>query len=114
MLDDVKTLPATAPASEARELLASENVRDVLVVDRAGRLLRLVDAPPAGDGAVGEAAGPAPMGVPLDADADETLARMQVDGLRRLTVVDAAGRPVGILARARLEHQLDHERRRGR
>ena len=106
LLRDVKTLPADAPAAAGADLLAHENVRDVLLVDGEGRLTGLLRELPADATTVGEGAQPVPSPVGVEADAEEALERMRAEGLRRLAVVDGGGRPVGILALSVLEQGL--------
>jgi CBS domain-containing protein len=108
-LKGVKAVGLTAEPEEVAGLLAHENVRDVLVVDGAGRLAGiLTEAPPAGS-AVAGAMLPAPS-AEAGEDAEAVLARMEAEDLDRLAVVDGDGRLVGILARSVLERRLAGDR----
>jgi CBS domain-containing protein len=104
-LRGVKSVPLTSPPGEVAELLAHENVRDVLVVDGDGRLAGVLsEAPPVGATVAGAMA-PA-LSVDAGDDAQVVLARMEAEGLERLAVVDGDGGLVGILARSVLERRL--------
>jgi CBS domain-containing protein len=104
-LKGVKAVGLTADPEEVAGLLAHENVRDVLVVDAAGRLAGiLAEALPEGATAAG-AMSPA-LSVQAGEDAEAVLARMEAEDLDRLAVVDGDGVLVGILARSVLERRV--------
>ena len=108
-LKGVKAVGLSADPQEVAGLLAHENVRDVLVVDGAGRLAGIVTEPPPDGATVAGAMSPAPS-VQAGDDAESVLARMEAEDLDRLAVVDGDGVLVGILARSVLERRLAGDR----
>ena len=103
-----KTVLASAPAAEAAELLARENVRDVLVLDERGLLVGVIDAPPPAGMLAGEACRPVGPSLSPDDDAEEALRRMERADVLRLPVVAPDGTLVGVIARRLLAEQLGH------
>lgn len=99
-------LPADATVGDVRRFLGGGHVHLALVVAPDGRLLTCVDRGDLED--AGPDGGPAAaLGrladrvVPAHADPDEVELRMADAGARRLAVVDAEGRLVGLVCRKR-------------
>lgn len=116
MLAEPRTLPATATAQEAGGILSRQEVRSVLVVDDAGRLVGnvtrelLVDrvvATGALPGAVrlGDIAAPVALAIDAAMDAEEAFRVMEEHDAERLPVLDG-GRLVGVLSRSVLQRRL--------
>lgn len=101
-----KTVLGDAPAAEAAVLLARENVRDVLVVDRDGRLIGVIDEPPADGLTAAEAARPVDRTLAAETAAVAALTLMEELDLLRLPVVAADGHLVGVIARKLLAREL--------
>ena len=101
-----KTVLASAPAAEAAELLARDNVRDVLVLDELGVLVGVIDEPPAPGMLAREACRPVGPVLAPDDDAHEALRRMEHADVLRLPVVAPDGTLVGVIARRLLAQRL--------
>lgn len=115
MLTDPKSLPATASAQEAGELLTRPEVRAVLVVD-GERLVGVVTCEAlvervvaAGrdprSTAVGEVAEPAAITVLPDMPVEDAYRLMEAEDVERLPVTED-GRLVGVLSRSSLARRL--------
>jgi CBS domain-containing protein len=107
MTRDVVTVPQQMTLCAAAKLLAHENISGVPVVNREGRCVGILSATDfmtlwawGGDGQaeVSLHMTPDPVTVPPDAPIGE-LARQMIDAhIHRVIVVDAAERPIGVVA----------------
>jgi CBS domain-containing protein len=116
MVAEPTALEDSAPAVEAGERLAQDEVRAVLVTDRAGRLVGVVTRTTLvrevvaagrdpGRTLLGEIAEPPRFTIDADMPVDEAFQLLEANDLERVPVVEA-GRLVGVLSRAVLKRRL--------
>jgi CBS domain-containing protein len=116
MVAEPTALEDSAPAVEAGERLAQDEVRAVLVTDRAGRLVGVVTRTTLvrevvaagrdpGRTLLGEIAEPPRFTIDADMPVDEAFQFLEANDLERVPVVEA-GRLVGVLSRAVLKRRL--------
>lgn len=116
MIAEPRSLPATASAREAGEVLTPPEVRAVFVVGPEGELLGVVtrktlvarvvaEGRDPGATPVGELAEPPYYTIDADTPLDEAFRFIEAEDAERVPVVDG-GRLVGVISRAVLQRRL--------
>jgi CBS domain-containing protein len=117
MTSEPKSVDADATVKDAAELMANENIGNVLVVENGevqgiltdrDIVLRVIAKGEGGDASVREAATSGVESLSPDASLDDAIKKMEQADVRRLPVVED-GKPVGIVSLGDLAVEKDRD-----